>query len=244
MNFFNRLFGKKTKTREPAEPGTKQENQPEQEIHASENTTAPESPPKNKPKPVAAAKDTKPATSKPKKTKPDADTPHVKENTPWRTFSIFISSTFADMQAERDHLKNVVFPKVEEELQQRRIKLEIVDLRWGVDTTSMAQEDEREANVLKVCLDEIKRCRPFFIGLLGDRYGWVPPLERMKTALVGETHIKPEKGKSVTDLEIEFGVLASKEQLVRSVFYFREPLPYATFSKKRLPCSTTNTTMN
>jgi len=53
----------------------------------------------------------------------------------WRTFSIFISSTFADMQAERDHLKNIVFPKVEEELQKRRIKLEIVDLRWGVDTT-------------------------------------------------------------------------------------------------------------
>ncbi len=89
--------------------------------------------------------------------------------TPWRTFSVFISSTFADMQAERDYLKQIVFPKVEEELQKRRIKLEIVDLRWGVDTTSMKQESEREANVLKVCLEEIKRCRPFFIGLLGDR---------------------------------------------------------------------------
>jgi hypothetical protein len=65
---------------------------------------------------------------------------------------IFISSTFADMQAERDHLKHVVFPLVEEELQKRRIKLEIVDLRWGVDTTSMEQEDEREASVLKVAL--------------------------------------------------------------------------------------------
>jgi len=78
---------------------------------------------------------------------------------PWRTFSIFISSTFADMQAERDYLKQIVFPRIEEELQKRRIKLEIVDLRWGVDTTSIAQEDEREATVLKVCLDEIKRCR-------------------------------------------------------------------------------------
>jgi tetratricopeptide (TPR) repeat protein len=152
---------------------------------------------------------------------------------PWRTFSIFISSTFADMQAERDHLKNVVFPRVEEELQKRRINLELVDLRWGVDTTSIAQEDEREANVLKVCLDEIKRCRPFFVGLLGDRYGWVPPLERMKTALVGEKHIVPEKGKSVTELEMEFGVLASQEQLLRSVFYFRDPLPYEIFSNKR-----------
>jgi len=151
----------------------------------------------------------------------------------WRTFSIFISSTFADMQAERDHLKNVVFPKVEEELQQRRIKIEIVDLRWGVDTTSIVQEDEREANVLKVCLDEIKRCRPFFIGLLGDRYGWVPPLERIETAVVGEDIEVKGKVKSVTAVEIEFGVLASKEQLTRSVFYFREPLPYHEFSGKQ-----------
>ena len=45
------------------------------------------------------------------------------ELAPWRTLSIFISITFADMQAERDHLKNVVFPLVEEELQKRRIKL-------------------------------------------------------------------------------------------------------------------------
>jgi hypothetical protein len=52
-------------------------------------------------------------------------------NQPWRTFSIFISSTFADMQAERDHLKTFVFPRIEEELRKKRIALEIVDLRWG-----------------------------------------------------------------------------------------------------------------
>jgi hypothetical protein len=56
-----------------------------------------------------------------------------KENTnykPWQTFSIFISSTFADMQSERDHLKNVVFPKVEAEFRKRQIRLETVDLLW------------------------------------------------------------------------------------------------------------------
>jgi hypothetical protein len=77
----------------------------------------------------------------------------------WRTYSIFISSTFADMQAERDYLKTIIFPRVEETLRERRIKLDIVDLRWGVDTTSIRQEDEREATVLKVCLDEIKQSK-------------------------------------------------------------------------------------
>ena len=157
----------------------------------------------------------------------------LKENIPWRTFSIFISSTFSDFQAERDYLKAIVFPKVEEELQKRRIKLEIVDLRWGVNTTSIDQEDEREATVLQVCLDEIKRCRPFFIGLLGDRYGWVPPEKRMKDAITREGINTDIKGKSVTALEIEFGVLTSIEQLDRSVFYFREPLPYDHFNPER-----------
>jgi tetratricopeptide (TPR) repeat protein len=145
----------------------------------------------------------------------------------WRTFSIFISSTFLDMQEERDHLKNVVFPKVEGELRENRIRLETVDLRWGIDTSTITNESEREAKVLQVCLEEIKRCRPFFIGLLGDRYGWVPSEDRMKEAIRREANLKHKKDKSVTALEIEFGVLASEEQLNRSVFYFRRPLDYS-----------------
>jgi tetratricopeptide (TPR) repeat protein len=231
MNIFSRLFGSKKNNDKPDVNQQKQYEKPESGKPENKISQNPDSSQNNPPvKPEPEIKNENKETS----AKVTESNPEVQQSgIPWRTFSIFISSTFADMQAERDHLKNVVFPLVEEELQKRRIKLEIVDLRWGVDTTSMAQEDEREASVLKVCLDEIRRCRPFFIGLLGDRYGWVPPLERMKTALAGETHINPEKGKSVTDLEIEFGVLASQEQLVRSVFYFREPLPYETFSKKK-----------
>jgi hypothetical protein len=33
----------------------------------------------------------------------------------WRTVRVFISSTFRDMQAERDHLVCVVFPRLREE---------------------------------------------------------------------------------------------------------------------------------
>jgi hypothetical protein len=51
----------------------------------------------------------------------------MSSTTPWRTFSIFISSTFADMQAERDHLKNIVFLRVERDLQKKRIRLETFD---------------------------------------------------------------------------------------------------------------------
>jgi hypothetical protein len=154
--FWKRLFDKNSKIQEPnslepAQPvNTKSESQPVLPGNTKHGVEG-----------EAESKAHPPISPKSQAETPVSERKSSLQTIPWRTFSIFISSTFADMQAERDHLKNVVFPKVEEELQQRCIKLEIVDLRWGVDTTSIQQEDEREANVLKVCLDEIRRCRLF-----------------------------------------------------------------------------------
>ena len=49
-----------------------------------------------------------------------------------KTFRIFISSTFRDMHAERDHLARFAFPEVKEKCRQQRVHLIDVDLRWGV----------------------------------------------------------------------------------------------------------------
>src|SRR5580704_11783745 len=146
----------------------------------------------------------------------------------WQSRPVFISSTFADMQAERDYLRTHVFPELEERLRARRRNLEWVDLRLGVATASKADEHVRELHVLKVCLDEVRRCRPFLIVLLGDRYGWVPPEDRIKTATeeAREGFSADVAGRSVTDLEIDFGVLSDPQQQPRSIFYFRDPLPY------------------
>ena len=75
----------------------------------------------------------------------------------WRARPVFISSTFADMQAERDHLRDFVFPELEERLRQRRCNLEWVDLRLGVATLSLGEGEARELQVLKVCLAEVRR---------------------------------------------------------------------------------------
>ena len=69
---------------------------------------------------------------------------------------VFISSTFRDMHAERDHLVKVVFPALREELEKHRVHLVDIDLRWGV-TKEQADNDE----ALDVCLDQIDACRPF-----------------------------------------------------------------------------------
>jgi len=146
----------------------------------------------------------------------------------YSTIPVYICSTFADMQAERDHLRMHVFPALEERLRAHRRFLEWVDLRVGVEpTASLEDEQQRERQVLKVCLAEVRRCRPFLVVLLGDRYGWVPPADRIASATREVRFDGEHAGRSVTDLEIRFGVLSNPEQETRSFFYFREPLPYA-----------------
>ena len=144
----------------------------------------------------------------------------------WSARPIFVSSTFLDMQAERDYLRTRVFPELEERLRARRHHLEWVDLRVGVASASLHDAQMRELHVLKVCLAEVARCRPFLIVLVGDRYGGVPAPERIGAAAAEAGFAADVAGRSVTDLEIDFGVLADREQQPHSIFYFRDPLPY------------------
>src|SRR5712664_3823834 len=90
------------------------------------------------------------------------------ENQP-RTIRVFVSSTFRDMQMERDLLVKKVFPQLRKMCEERSVSWTEVDLRWGITS-----EQAAEGKVLPLCLEEIERCRPYFIGLLGERYGWVP----------------------------------------------------------------------
>jgi WD40 repeat protein len=140
----------------------------------------------------------------------------------WRTARVFISSTFRDMHAERDHLVKIVFPELRERLLLYRVYLDDIDLRWGI-----TEEEAMKDKVLDLCLQQIDECRPFFIGILGERYGWVPttPLSReaaRRFEKYGKTQF--ETGQSVTELEILFGVLLMDPQMIkRSFFYFRDP---------------------
>ncbi|MGB7723225.1 MAG: DUF4062 domain-containing protein [Bryobacteraceae bacterium] len=114
----------------------------------------------------------------------------------WQSRPVFITSTFRDMQAERDYLRGRVFPELEERLRRRHHFLEPIDLRWGVQTIPVSEQHTKELLMLKVCLAEIARSRPFLIALVGDRYGWVPPEERLRTATAEEGYqiLFPEPG--------------------------------------------------
>src|SRR4051812_47186351 len=88
----------------------------------------------------------------------------------WKTVRVFISSTFRDMHAERDALNRFVFPELRSRCQKRGVEFVGIDLRWG-----LTAEEAQGAGALRLCLDEIERCRPYFVCLLGERFGWVPP---------------------------------------------------------------------
>ena len=151
----------------------------------------------------------------------------------WKTIPVFISSTFLDMQIERDILNNDVFLRLEERLSKRRCRLEPIDLRIGVESRTNESEQEREERILKVCLNEIDRSRPFLLVLLGDRYGWVPQEERIQTAAAQAGFKTETAGQSVTSLEIEYGLLLKDPaQRQRSLVMLREPLPYAEMGDK------------
>jgi hypothetical protein len=133
-----------------------------------------------------------------------------------RQVRIFVSSTFRDMKAERDYLVKFTFPELRALCESRGVTWGDVDLRWGV-----ADEQKAEGKVLPICLDEIQRCRPFFIGLLGERYGWIPE-EIPKELIEREPWIEPRQGRSVTEFEIVHGVLNQAEILFRHLSECKE----------------------
>ena len=91
-----------------------------------------------------------------------------------KIFRVFVSSTFADMKAERAILQEDVFKRLKEDCRKRGAVFQDIDLRWGV-----TEEATKTHQTMRICLNEIARCqnispKPNFIVLLGDRYGWQP----------------------------------------------------------------------
>jgi hypothetical protein len=128
---------------------------------------------------------------------------------------VFVSSTFRDMQAEREELVKRVFPRLRKMCEARGVTWGEVDLRWGV-----TDEARAEGKVLPICLEEIQRCRPYFLGLLGQRYGWIPG-EIPPELAERQPWLAGHGARSVTELEILHGVLNDPAMAEHSFFYFR-----------------------
>lgn len=132
-----------------------------------------------------------------------------------RKIRVFISSTFKDMHQEREIIVNKVFPRLRKELKDRMIEICEIDLRWGIPESA-----SNDGRVLEICIGEVLKCNPFFVGLIGNRYGYVPedlyiknlPLEMRKSLGAGRL-----SGVSITELEIRAGVFAPETKVYASL---------------------------
>ena len=136
---------------------------------------------------------------------------------------VFLSSTFVDMQEERDYLVKKIFPSIKAECRRRGVDFVALDLRWGID-----EETACSGKVVEICMDEIVRSRPFFIGLIGGRYGWIPKEgdgSVTEKLLVKYPWVKEcvSDGMSITEMEMQFGVLNNPDQ-VNALFFQKDDI--------------------
>lgn len=131
-----------------------------------------------------------------------------------RAIRLFVSSTFNDMHEERDALCRFVFPCLEDFCNSRNIGFTGIDLRWGV-----TEEEVRQGKTIGLCLSEIDNCRPWFLGILGERYGWIPE----KTLTAGYEELF--RGDiSITEAEMRYGALGNQnKQPAKAFFCLRHP---------------------
>lgn len=135
-----------------------------------------------------------------------------------RQVRVFISSTFQDMAGERDYLMKRTFPLLRRLAAERDVTLTELDLRWGI-----TPEEAESGKVVEICLREIENSVPFFIGIIGNRYGWVPSRGDIGESL-RERFPRVEdyvaRGLSVTEMEMQFGVLERPEDM-HAYFYIK-----------------------
>jgi tetratricopeptide (TPR) repeat protein len=135
-----------------------------------------------------------------------------------RVLRVFVSSTFRDMQAERDELVKRVFPRLRKLCEERSITWGQVELRWGI-----TDEQKTGGKLLPIIMEEIERCRPCFLGVLGERYGSSP--ETLPDSVIAQRPwLAKYRARSVTELEILHGVLNHPDAAKYAFFYFRDPM--------------------
>ncbi len=139
-----------------------------------------------------------------------------------RNIRIFLSSTFRDMMMEREHLVKIIFPQIRKYCKDRLLEITEIDLRWGI-----TEEEARQGKVIQTCMNEIDRSRPYFIGILGERYGWIPESSEYKKhrKIIEDfpwikEDIKNEL--SITEMEIQYGVLRNDGMIGHAFFYIKD----------------------
>ena len=141
-----------------------------------------------------------------------------------RQIRVFISSTFNNMQKEREYLLRHIFPKLRNLASKHDVTLTEIDLRWGI-----TEDESKNGKVVELCLNEIDNCIPFFIGIIGHRYGWIPEITNISDSAnmkdrYNWVYEDIESKLSVTEMEMQYGVIRRQEK-TNAFFYIKDSEP-------------------
>ena len=151
----------------------------------------------------------------------------------------YVCSTPCDFDKERKFIAEEVFPKLQELCEQRGSRFSACDLEWSPDGLQA-----ESGHLLRVNLDYILKCSPYFLCLLGETYGPHRSPDRKKlaeslhsmpedadwldknymiAASAGYNWIKKEvhQNCSIPELEIIQAVFLGNNQYAH--FYYRQP---------------------
>lgn len=184
--------GREPPTGIEAEPGEKPDQPAPEEPEAEPDQPAPEEPVAEEPEEKAGAHNA-PTWSSPA----SASSPTEPNVAGTRTFRVFVSSTFKDLEQERDYLRQHVYPELRALCAEHGARFQAIDLRWGV-----SREASLDQQAMNVCLGEVDRCRevtprPNFLVLLGNRHGWLAPPPQIPAAeletILGQVRAEQDK---------------------------------------------------
>lgn len=118
----------------------------------------------------------------------------------------FVSSTFRDMQAERDGIQRVVSPEISKYADRYYEDVQFEDYRWGIDTANLPEEQFMH-KVIDSCLSEVKACMPYIIIMIGDVYGSTVSFDKIPQKFYSDFQgaMDSKEFVSLTELEILLG---------------------------------------
>lgn len=130
-----------------------------------------------------------------------------------------------------------VFPHLDELCRKKGTYFAPVDLRWGI-----SEHQAKSGQVIRLCLDYIRHSAPFFIGLLGERYGQhrppsAPPLpdsldklsedahwldkSYLVAAAAGHDWVLEDRNPNLSVTELEITAAAFRSRYEHCYFYVR-----------------------
>jgi nephrocystin-3 len=147
---------------------------------------------------------------------------------------------------EREQLVKKVFPQIRALCRERGVEFTEIDLRWRI-----TEEEARTGKTVRICLEEIDRCRPFFLGIIGSRYGWIlgtSILQNDEALFRDYPGVAKfgEENKSITDIEFSHGAILPNN--IHHAFIYEQQIERheldAAPVKKRFPLPMGNVLRN